>query len=197
MFVAAMAFAIAAYVLFFAYDVANVRAPQFKAASLFFLLSCIFVLIATCLMVAISLPFLTVNALTIASFVLSAICFVAMVDALFFSLPKDTYTEPGERRKTYRGKMYSLCRHPGVLWYSLAFVFLMIPFSNPAGWEICVVLVMGNIFYMFLQDLWTFPLIFDDYTDYKRTTPLFVPTPNSLRLWSVEMSRRFLATDEK
>lgn len=197
MFVAAMALAIVAYALFFAYDVANVRAPEFKAAGLFFPVSCVLVLISAVLMVAISVPYLTVNALTIASFALSALCFAAMVDSLFFSLPKDTYTEPGERRRTYRGKMYSLCRHPGVLWYSLAFVFLMIPFSNPAGWAVCVVLVMGNIFYMFLQDYWTFPRIFDDYLDYKRATPLFVPTPDSINVWKTEMSCRFSVTDEK
>ena len=183
MFVAAVALAIGAYALFFAYDVFNVRAPQVRIANALFPLAFIMVALSTVIMVWISKDSFSLSFGSVLCLALSLACGIAMIVALFFSLPKDTYAEPGVKRKAYRGGMYALCRHPGVLWYALTYVFLMMSMQNEAGWIICMVLIAGNVLYMLLQDFWTFPAIFVDYADYKCGTPLFFPTPSSVAAW--------------
>lgn len=183
MFAAAVVLAVSAYALFFLYDMLNVRAPQARIANLLFPLSCVMVGVSTALMVWISKDYFALNGFSLVSLALAVACGIAMVIALFFSLPKDTYTDPGQKRKAFKGGMYALCRHPGVLWYALMYVFLMLPMQNMAGWTICLVLVLGNVLYMLLQDFWTFPAVFVDYSEYKQKTPLFFPTPQSIAAW--------------
>lgn len=183
MFAAAVILAIGAYALFFLYDVLNVRAPQIRVANLLFPLSSFMVVAATVMMVWISKDQFRATPVSLLCLVLALAFGIAMVIALFFSLPKDTYSDPGQKRKAFKGGMYALCRHPGVLWYALMYVFLMLPMQNTAGWTICILLIAGNVLYMLLQDFWTFPAIFVDYAEYKRGTPLFFPTPRSVAAW--------------
>ena len=114
---------------------------------------------------------------------LALACLACLVKALFFSLPKDTYAQPGAPRTVCRNGLYALSRHPGVLFYVLMYLFVLAAF--PQAWvAACVaVLIAGDLAYMLLQDRWSFPRIFTDYEDYRRSTPLIVPTPRSLAAW--------------
>ncbi len=121
--------------------------------------------------------------LTLTAVLLGAACIsgAAMIVSLFFSLPKGTYTRPGEVRRVYCHKMYALCRHPGVFWYC---VFLGTLFLAMPGREMAVLFALlcaGNVLYMLIQDVWSFPKLFSDYLDYKRTVPMFVPSRRSVK----------------
>lgn len=164
-----------AYALFFAYDWMNVRHPEVRVASALFPIGVILVAVATAILIAGSahLVALTVNFLL--GLIVAVASFAATVWALVFSLPKNTYSEPGQRRPVYEGGAYALCRHPGVFFYCCFYVGLLIAlpcFANLVGFA---VLCAGNIAYMILQDVWTFPEVLAGYDDYKKRSNMFLP----------------------
>ena len=52
-------------------------------------------------------------------------CFAALIYSLFFALPfKETYAEQAGGRRVYRGGVYALCRHPGILCFFGTYLLL-------------------------------------------------------------------------
>lgn len=174
-------FAAVAYLLYFLYDWCTVKKQMLSVARLFFPLGTLFVGIATVFLLQQSIRCFAITPFAILSLILAFVCGYFLYDALVLSLPKGTYTEPDAPRKVFRGRMYALCRHPGVLWYCCMYFFLWAAAPSYAGAIQCFALCVGNVLYMFLQDAWTFPSVFFDYNDYKTETPLFFPTRKSIQ----------------
>jgi protein-S-isoprenylcysteine O-methyltransferase Ste14 len=80
----------------------------------------------------------------------------------------------------YTKGVYALCRHPGVLWLLLFYIFygcfLGAPYIIKAG---CFYSVL-NLMYVVFQDFWTFPKTLKGYEEYRQTTPFLIPTPKSI-----------------
>lgn len=95
-----------------------------------------------------------------------------MIKSLFFSLPSDTYASPEQGRHVYQAGMYALCRHPGVLWYCMFFLFVALTLRMGVAFACCSILCAGNIAYMFFQEKWSFPRTFCDYDVYQQKVPL-------------------------
>lgn len=170
-----------AYGLFFAYDVLTVKSAQVRGVSVLFYAGCLLVIAAACALVFDQAAFFGFDFIAIASLVCAAASFALMVKALFFSLPSGTYTDPEQGRPTYQKGMYALCRHPGVLWYCLFFLFVALAFRTNAAVACCAILCAGNIAYMVFQDMWSFPRTFCDYAAYRDRVPFFLPTAQSMR----------------
>ena len=102
-----------------------------------------------------------------------------LVWALFFSLPKRTYTDPSAPRRVYDRKLYALCRHPGYLAFAGMCLFLRLWFGPGSGLGLGL-LCLFNFAYILLQDRLIFPRIFTDYAAYRRTTPFLLPSAASL-----------------
>lgn len=171
---------LAAYLLYFVYDWLNAARPGLKSGRWLFFAATLLVAGATGLLIYRSSGF----AGGLKSFVflpLAALSFAGMLYAVFFALPSGTYSKPDSRRRAYRGGVYALCRHPGVLTYCLFYGFLYLSMPSAGGLTECAALCAGNLLYMLFQDFWSFPRIFSDYQDYKRETPMFFPTLNSIR----------------
>lgn len=112
-----------------------------------------------------------------------AVLFLAvLVYTLFFALPfRSTYVDPTQRRPVCRSGMYALCRHPGIIWFSLLYAALYLAVPIPATLWGGAVLCGGNLLYIVVQDLWTFPHTFFDYDAYRKEVPFLIPTSKSLR----------------
>ena len=77
--------------------------------------------------------------------------------------------------------MYRLCRHPGFLWFTGAYIFLALGIQDTAAAQVVAVFIVCNFAYVLLQDLWTFPHLFEDYNTYKKNVPFLIPTARSLK----------------
>lgn len=119
------------------------------------------------------------SGLRIVFLALALILFLLLVYALFFAIPfAPAYTDlPDVPRKVTRTGLYGLCRHPGV-WF-LALVYLFLSLAAPTAPMIVFSVVMSalNLGYAAFQDVWTFPRMFSDYADYRLHVPFLVPRP--------------------
>ncbi len=111
--------------------------------------------------------------------------------SLIAELPGGTYTPPAGkpgRRKTCRNGTYALIRHPALWWYGLFLAGLFI-FSG-AKWLLIsgVVWWLANFLLVVFEDIYLYPVMFNDYLSYKRQTPMLIPNRNSLskclKTWS-------------
>lgn len=75
----------------------------------------------------------------------------------------------------YTKGTYSLCRHPGFLWYSF-FTLLTATYFwyAPLAW-VCLGFICCNFALITLEDVVLFPKMFPQYKDYKKTTRFLIP----------------------
>ena len=115
------------------------------------------------------------------------LCFIfamLLVWSLFLELPfTATYVrlDCGERRLVTWGT-YALCRHPGVLWLSLALIFLFM--ATGARWLLLAapIWVGCAVIHVFSQEKFFFTKMFTDYREYQRRVPFLLPTGESVRV---------------
>lgn len=167
--------AVFAYILFFAYDWVSVRRPQVAHTSLLFGGGIVLVVVSTLILVLNSLELVSFSFSLIVGLVLTVVSFGATLWSLFFSLPKGTYSQPGERRRVYEGGAYALCRHPGVFFFCCLYIGLLIALPSFVNFLGFIFLCLGNVAYMLFQDKWTFPLMLEGYEEYKKHSNLFIP----------------------
>ena len=113
---------------------------------------------------------------------LSLLSFGALVYCLFFALPFDaTYTDPEQGRRAYTCGAYALCRHPGILCFFAAYLFLGLA-ALPSGLLPCGMFFSAlNLAYAWFQDRVTFPKTFCDYDAYREKAPFLLPTMTSIQ----------------
>ncbi|MGN0302238.1 MAG: methyltransferase family protein [Anaerotardibacter sp.] len=167
--------AVIAYILFFAYDWISVRKPQVAYTSFLFGVGVILVIVSTLVLLLNSFELVSVSLPFIAGIVIVVISLGATIWSLVFSLPKGTYSNPGEPRKVYEGGAYALCRHPGVFFYCCLYIGLLIALPSFVNFAGFFILCSGNVAYMLFQDKWTFPLLLEGYEEYKKRSNLFIP----------------------
>ena len=91
-----------------------------------------------------------------------------------------TYPGAGTGDRLVTTGTYALCRHPGVLWFSL-FVVSLFLVSRSREWLAAGPIWIGaDWVYSWIQDRWIFPRMFSGYADYQHRTPMFVPTRASI-----------------
>ncbi len=108
--------------------------------------------------------------------------FLLLIYTLFFALPfQDTYLERDSAPRLYRGGVYALCRHPGVLWFIGFYFALGQALRLPLLLIASAVFSSLNILYVLFQDCWTFRKVFPDYDEYKKETPFLLPNLTSIK----------------
>ena len=168
---------VGAFVLFGLDDWCTIRRPASVFLRWGFSAGCLLVLISTLRTALLCLPLRP----QLLGWWAAALAFAFLLaQALFFSLPKGTYSDPAARRRVWDQKMYALCRHPGFLWFA-GLYFCLGGALGPASWGCFLMLCLLNLAYVILQDLWTFPRTFCDYGEYRRRVPFLLPTPGSLK----------------
>lgn len=115
-------------------------------------------------------------------FLLVAVLFlVLLVYSLFFALPFDKTYIKTDCRNVCNAGVYALCRHPGVLWFTLFYLFFWLFTGKDLLFWAFFGFSLLNIFYVWLQDRFFFPRVFVDYKAYQVTTPFLIPTAHSFR----------------
>lgn len=168
---------VSAFALFFIYDI-NGAGKNLPVLKLLFGIGLAILAASTAAILILSRG----NAYTATPlFLAAAALFLALtIYSLFFALPfKSTYADG--RPPLCTTGMYALCRHPGVLWLSLAYAALY--GALPCSLTLWSGLIFSalDILYALFQDVWTFPRIFSGYGEYRRTTPFLIPNPASIR----------------
>lgn len=169
----------AGFLLFALYDRHSVRplAPVFGGA---FALGLVCLAGATALAVAGALPVPGPAGWALLG---AALVFLGLeIYTLFFALPfSSTYVEQAEGRLAYTEGVYALCRHPGVLWFAGGYLCLAGGLGSPRMWGFSLLMIALDVAYVVLQDLWTFPRTFANYSDYRTLAPFLIPNAASLR----------------
>ncbi|MEG1495899.1 MAG: hypothetical protein RR219_06155 [Clostridiales bacterium] len=170
------------FLLFFVYDINSVKKNN-RLFHHFFWLGCSVILIATiCLFIG------DFSVEKIMSFrgvffsILGIIAFVLLIYTLFFALPFDkTYVDAHSVPKVCDVKIYALCRHPGVIWFFLFYLFAAIALKSINILWAAIIWSFLNVLYVTYQDKVTFVINFANYDEYKKTTPFLIPNKGSIK----------------
>ncbi|MDP4109378.1 MAG: hypothetical protein Q8878_05040 [Bacillota bacterium] len=104
-----------------------------------------------------------------------------LIYALFFALPfGDTYSVH-QKNVICKTGPYAMCRHPGVICFAGFYLFLYFALPSLRLAYFATVSCICNLLYVIFQDMWSFPLTFDGYGDYRNETPFLIPTAKSIR----------------
>lgn len=104
---------------------------------------------------------------------LAAVGLGLLIYTLFFSLPKDTYRK--NEGKAITCGIWSLCRHPGILFYFLSTVGLSVFCGHPLVWLACFLWSFLDLCYAYWQDKIIFPKTLQGYAEYQLSTPFLIP----------------------
>jgi protein-S-isoprenylcysteine O-methyltransferase Ste14 len=118
---------------------------------------------------------------TLVGWLLLAVSSGLIIYSLFINLPfRSTYLRPGVGERLVTTGFYALSRHPGVLWFGLAMVGLvLVSKAVLMVWAALVWLAM-DIGLVVVQDIYFFPRMFPDYRRYQQSTPMLIPSPQSV-----------------
>jgi hypothetical protein len=116
-------------------------------------------------------------------YLLAFLFFFLTAFSLFGALPfKKTYADTNETKSALTDTgMYALCRHPGVLWFFLGFLFLSFASGKALLYLACILWTFLDILHVFTQDVFFFPATIEGYGAYQKTTPFLIPNRKSLR----------------
>ncbi len=99
----------------------------------------------------------------------------------FLEIPfKQTYATNGVGDKLVKTGTYALVRHPGVLWFGL-FLLALVLISRSRLLLIAAPLwFLLDVLWVWIQERFYFSQMFPGYEQYKRETPMLIPTRESI-----------------
>jgi hypothetical protein len=95
----------------------------------------------------------------------------------------NTYVKEGVGDELITTGTYALCRHPGVLWFALLLFGLVLVTKAQLMIVASIVWFVADVLLVLVQDLVSFPRMFAEYPEYRKTTPFLIPTGRSLRAY--------------
>jgi len=116
-----------------------------------------------------------------------------LVYSLFLEIPfRRTYVADGVGDRLVETGTYALVRHPGVLWLALFLLALVLVSRSRLLLLATPVWLLTDVLYVWVQERFFFGSMFPGYEQYKKETPMLIPTPASIgRCWrSVRGSRK-------
>ncbi len=111
------------------------------------------------------------------------ICSLTMlIWSLFINLPfRKTYVESGVGDRLVTTGLYALVRHPGVHWFSLAMIALVLITRSVLMLAALPVFVAVDIVLVVVQDKFVFTRMFRGYGRYQQETPMLIPNRRSIK----------------
>ena len=104
-----------------------------------------------------------------------------LVHSLFINLPfRKTYMAKGVSNKLITTGLYALVRHPGVYWFSLILLSLILVSKSSLLLKVTPIFILLDITLVIFQDKFLFGKMFRDYDTYRHKTPMLVPNRHSL-----------------
>jgi len=104
-----------------------------------------------------------------------------LIYSLFINLPfGKTYVATGVGDKLITSGLYALVRHPGVHWFTLLLLALILVSSSSLMLIAAPIWVLLDIVLVSIQDRFFFSKMFAGYDNYRRETPMFIPSQRSI-----------------
>jgi len=101
--------------------------------------------------------------------------------SLFWEIPlRKTYLAKGVGDKLIKTGTYALVRHPGVIWYTLLLLALLLISRSRLLLIALPIWVFIDLLYVLIQEKFYFLRMFPGYEEYKKETPMLIPTRKSL-----------------
>lgn len=183
----------AGFLLYFVYDINSITWKN-SVMQKFFAIGSVCVVGSAVWVLWESLSEKAVHLVCCAFFGAGSLVFLGLlIYTLFFALPFDeTYLKGSKERLAYTEGIYSLCRHPGVLWFAGAYLCFWGMSGDLDRGIYFGLMIFWNYLYIIVQDLWIFPVTFTNYEDYKRNTPFLLPNRRSINAylaWNAERKK--------
>jgi len=107
-----------------------------------------------------------------------------LIYSLFIEIPfRQTYAEGGVGEVLVTTGTYALCRHPGVLWFGLFLIALLLVSQAQILLVAAPVWFSMDVLWVWVQDAYFFGRMFPEYPHYQEKTPLLIPTRESVGRW--------------
>lgn len=134
----------------------------------------------------------SVGFLTVAVFcLLAGLNLLLLVYTLFFAIPfQEAYVE-GSKQKICKEGVYALCRHPGVIFLAGFYLFLGLALGRPMMLLAGLCFSVLNLLYVWIQDLYIFPALFEGYEEYRQEAPFLIPSRVSMTKCRADLKRRY------
>ena len=107
--------------------------------------------------------------------------FWLLVYSLFVNLPfSKTYVATGSGDRLITSGLYALVRHPGLHWFVLVLAALVLVSRSEMMLLAAPIFTALDVALVLVQDRFVFGRMFEDYAQYRQTTPMLVPNRKSL-----------------
>jgi protein-S-isoprenylcysteine O-methyltransferase Ste14 len=168
------------FTLFFVYDYWQVKyLPSTFRSS--FTVGCALLIYATFGIVieaASAIPLFSIRAF----FLIPAAVFLSLtIFSLTFALHMESAYTDQQNRKVVDSGVYAICRHPGVIFLPLFYLFLWLAIPTSELLYSFTIWALQDILLAVFEDKYIFPILFDGYDLYKKQTPFLIPTIASLK----------------
>lgn len=120
--------------------------------------------------------------LTVVGGTILPLAFGLLVYSMFLELPfRRTYIQSHSGPHLITTGTYALVRHPTLLWFAIGIVSLVLLTHSQLLLIALPIWLALDALWVILQDRLSLPRAFPGYRDYQTTTPMIVPTRQSLR----------------
>jgi protein-S-isoprenylcysteine O-methyltransferase Ste14 len=104
-----------------------------------------------------------------------------LVYSIFLEIPfKQTYATDGVGDKLVKTGTYALVRHPGILWFGLLLIALLMISRSKLLLIAAPLWFLLDVLWVWIQERFYFNQMFPGYEQYKRETPMLIPTRESI-----------------
>jgi protein-S-isoprenylcysteine O-methyltransferase Ste14 len=112
---------------------------------------------------------------------LLSVSFFLLFYSLFIKLPfRRTYIATGVGDKLVTSGLYVLVRHPGVHWFTLVVLSLVLVSRSSLMLIASPIWILLDVLLVVIQDRFFFGRMFAGYDSYRRQTPMLVPNRRSI-----------------
>ena len=116
--------------------------------------------------------------------VLLSISLLLLMYSLFINLPfSKTYITTGVGNKLITTELYALVRHPGVHWFILIMLSLVLVSRSELLLIASPIWILLDILLVIIQDRFILGKMFDGYDSYRKKTPMLLPNRQSIRAY--------------
>jgi protein-S-isoprenylcysteine O-methyltransferase Ste14 len=114
--------------------------------------------------------------------------------SLFLEIPfRQSYATDGVGDRLVKTGTYALMRHPGVLWFALFLASLILVSRSRLLLLATPLWIFTDVLYVWVQERFFLGKMFPGYEQYRKETPMLIPTPASIvRCWRSVRKRRRL-----
>ncbi len=162
------------------FDIVSIKKiPRVKG--LVWSIAVIAVIYSTCMICLDPVKFSLPTWATVVGWVLLPTFIFFFIYSLFINLPfRKTYVKTGVGKKLIRTGTYALVRHPGVLWYGVILIALILISRSQLLLIAAPIWFAMDIIHVTIQDRFLFGKMFPEYKDYSKETPMLIPNRKSI-----------------